>query len=262
MKICFTFCLFLIAASGLSAQSLDIFPENILFQKYYADALSHQFSLSRNFENREWYGNVGAVIPVFDIKYERHLLQVSAASTIFNTIIKTPGHMQVYTVDYLVDFFFDYNILTQMPVRFIFGHLSAHYSDDGIIQMMNYPVNYARDYVGLHLQYKFNGAKIYAGYYHNFHIEPAVDKKNTFQLGGDKFFNVYSFIDIYAAVDFKIKSETDYTPTQSYQAGIRILPGKFRALRAAYTFRNGYEERGQLYNKKDSKHTFGLFLDF
>jgi len=262
MKKLFFYAFLLIMGNTVLGQHLELLPENILYEKYYADALSHQFSLSKHLESREWFGNVGAVLPVFDLSYESHLLQVSAASTVFNTIIKTPGHIQVYTVDYLIDFFFDYNLASDIPVRFIFGHLSAHYSDDGITQLNNFPISYVRDYVGLHIQYRFSDAKVYAGTYYNFHIEPELEKKATFQIGGDKFINIHDYADVYGAIDLKMKSETDYTPTQSYQAGIRISQNTRRALRISYTYRTGFEERGQLYNLRDAKHSLGINLDF
>lgn len=262
MKILFA-CLFIfLLAAKVCPQHLDILPDTIIYDKYYADAQSHQFSLSKDFGSRQWFGNIGAVVPLFDFKYEGHLLQVSAASTAFNTIIKTPGHIQVYTVDYIVDFFFDYNINPRLPVRFILGHHSAHYSDDGITELFNYPISYVRDYTGLHVQYKFGSAKLYAGYYYNFHIEPETDKKNTFQLGADKFISISPSIELYVAVDFKFKQEVRFIPTQSLQAGIKIASGERKAIRAAYTFRSGFDERGQLYNKKDCRHSAGVYLDF
>ncbi len=262
MKIYLICCIIIFDAVIAFSQHLEILPDTIIYDRYYADQQSHQFSLSKDFGSRQWYGNIGAVIPLFNFEYENHLLQVSAASTVFNTIIKTPGHIQVFTVDYIVDFFFDYNISPQLPVRFVFGHHSAHYSDDGITELFQYPISYVRDYTGLHLQYKFSSAKIYAGYYFNFHIEPEADKKNTFQFGADKGFQINPLIELYAAVDFKFKQEVKFTPTQSLQAGIKIFSGKRRALRAAYTLRNGYDERGQLYNKKDCRHSAGIYLDF
>jgi hypothetical protein len=262
MRTTWIFFLFLFFPFYLFSQTIDILPEKIIYNKYYADALSHQFSLSKDFESSQWFGNVGAVVPVLDLNYRDHLLQISAASTVYNTIIKTPGHIQVYTVDYLVDFFFDYNIHAQIPVRFIFGHLSAHYSDDGIVELNNYPLSYVRDYIGLHSQYNFIDTKIYGGVYYNFHIEPELSKKITYQLGGDRFFKVIYLFDLYVAADFKLKSEVGYVVTQSYQIGLKLSGSNRRAVRLGYTFRDGYEERGQLYNIKDKKHMLGIFLDF
>jgi hypothetical protein len=257
----YVFLLVLFISSLLPAQKITLLPEKVIFDKYYADALSHQFSISKHLESSEWFGNVGISIPAFNLEYKQHLLQISAASTIFNTVIKTPGHIQVYTVDYLVDFFFDYNISTNIPVRFVFGHLSAHYSDDGITELNNYPISYVRDYVGLHIQYLCNDSKVYAGFYHNFHIEPEAGKQNNFQFGADKFFRIYDIVEIYGAIDMKMKAESDFTPVQSYQAGFRLSHGYLRALRFAYTFRSGFEERGQLYDIRDKKQSLGIFLD-
>lgn len=262
MKIYLICCLTIAASAGVFPQTLNILPEKIIYEKYFADARSHQLSLSKNLGNNQWLGNIGAVIPVIDLKYEGHLLQVSAAATVFNTVIKTPGHIQVFTVDYLVDFYFDYEIRPGTPLRFIFGHHSAHFSDDGITELFHSPISYVRDYVGLHLQYKFSSGKIYAGYYYNYHIEPEINKKNDFQLGGDRFFNICRYADFYFAADFKFKQETEFTPLQSYQAGVKIFSGSRRALRTAYGFSTGFDERGQFYNKKEKIHSIGIFLDF
>jgi hypothetical protein len=261
MKFFFSCLLVFIPLLFVFPQHIEIFPDRAIYQKSFADALSHQFSLNKDLQSREWFGNVGAIINLADLNFADQTFQVSAASTIFNTIIKTPGHIQVYTVDYLVDFFFDYEPYENTAVRFLFGHLSAHYSDDGIVELNNYPISYVRDYVGLYAQYKFKSSKIYTGITYNFHIEPETAGGNTFQIGGDKFFNIFYMIDLYAAVDFKIKAEVDYSPTQSYQAGIKLYENQARAIRIAYTFRNGFEERGQLYNIRDRKHSFGIYLD-
>jgi hypothetical protein len=261
MKFIFPLFLFILFTTPVKAQNINILPEEKLYHSHFADALSHQFSLSKHLESSQWFGNVGAEIPVIKFEYMKHQLQVSAAGTVFNTVIKTPGHIQVYTVDYLVDFFFDYNLSKNLPLRFTFGHLSAHYSDDGITELSSYPISYVRDYLGLYFQYRLEVYKIYAGYVYNFHIEPEINNKNTFQFGGDRFFVISSGFSFYTAVDFKLKEEVNFNPTQSYQTGFEITGYGARALRFSYTFRNGFEERGQLYNIRSRKHSIGVYLD-
>lgn len=148
--------LFLFFTSTILAQDfrLKLFPEKKIFERHIADAISHQVSLSKHFESTQWFANIGVNIPVFDVSLYNYDLQISAATTIYNTIIKTPGHIQVYTVDYLVDFYFDTKITNDLAARFIFGHLSAHFSDDGIVELGNNPISYVRDYIGLSGQYK------------------------------------------------------------------------------------------------------------
>ncbi len=86
---------------------IDIFPHQKFYEKYYADAISHQLSISKHLESRQWFGNIGVNIPLSNISLYNQIVQISVGTTVFNTLIKTPGHIQVYTVDYLVDFYFD-----------------------------------------------------------------------------------------------------------------------------------------------------------
>ena len=244
--------------------NLNIFPQQKFYEKYYADAISHQLSISKHLESRQWFGNIGANVPITNISLYHQTIQISVAATVFNTLIKTPGHIQVYTVDYLVDFFFDKQVTNNLVARFIWGHLSAHYSDDGITQLDNSPISYVRDYIGLHGEYFLNeiNGKIYTGGFYNFHNEPVINKHFTFQFGFDSRVKLSKLISTYAALDLKIKSEVNYGTTQSYQIGIKYSSDNNRALRLAYTHRRGFEERGQLFNQKDIKNSLGIFIDF
>lgn len=244
--------------------SVDVFPQQKIYKKYYADAVSHQFSIAKHLESREWFGNIGANLAIFNVGLYDQVFQLSAGATVLNTIIKTPGHIQVYTVDYLVDFYADSKLTDQLIGRFIFGHLSAHYSDDGIVELNNIPISYVRDYVGIHAQFllpDING-KIYAGGFYNFHNEPVLDKHSTYQFGFDGGYFLIENLLLFAAVDIKIKSEVNFGTTQSYQTGLRFPVNGFISARLAYTHRRGFEERGQIFNQTDIKNSFGLFLDF
>lgn len=257
---------FIITIFSLNAQnfSISVFPEKKFYEKYYADAISHQFSLNKHLESNQWFGNIGAELAIFDLSYDKISTQISAGATVFNTLIKTPGHIQVFTVDYLVDFYGDIEISNNLFTRFIWGHLSAHFSDDGITQLNYFPVSYVRDYVGLHFQKqlpKYN-SKIYVGGFWNFHNEPKTEKHYTFQFGGDYSHEFFDNIAVYTAVDIKFKSEVEYATTQSYQLGILFPYNKTTRFRIAFTHREGFEERGQLFNFKDSKNMIGFYIDF
>lgn len=266
MKYRITFFLLIFFTSTIFAQDfrLKLFPEKKIFERHYADAISHQVSLSKHFESTEWFANIGVNIPVFDIGLFEYEVQASASTTIFNTIIKTPGHIQVYTVDYLVDFYFDTKITNDLAVRFIFGHLSAHFSDDGIVELGNSPISYVRDYIGLSSQYKINplNGKIYFTGFYNFHNEPPRNKHSTFQFGFDAGHYFLKSLKAYFAFDIKIKSEVNNGTTQSFQTGV-IFPSDQRfKFRIAFTHRRGFEERGQLYDQKDIKNSLGIYVDF
>ncbi|MFH2003988.1 MAG: DUF1207 domain-containing protein [Bacteroidota bacterium] len=246
--------------------SLSVFPADKFYEKYYADAIAHQFSLSKNFETSEWFGNIGAILPLIKLKVHSVENKISAGATVFNTLIKTPGHIKVYTVDYLVDFYLDTKLSQLLISRLIWGHLSAHYSDDGIEQLSKQSINYARDYVGLHLEHliPLTNGKVYAGCFYNFHNEPAIDKHYTIQLGGDaSILILFNSFNVYAAFDLKIKSEVNNGTTRSFQIGMKYPAEKKEpSVRIAFTHREGFEERGQLYNMKDNKNFIGLFFDF
>jgi hypothetical protein len=265
MKFNILFILSLFYFSEIPAQSfsIDFFPEKKIYSRYYSDPLAHQFSLSKHLESNQWFGNLGAHIAFSNINIDQNVFQLSVGATTFNTLIKTPGHIQVYTVDYLVDFFLDYEIRSYLKTRFIFGHLSAHFADDGITQLNNVPISYVRDYVGLHFQNSLSviNGKLYGGFYYIFHNEP-VDKHFTYQVGLDGGLPVFENIFLLAAADIKIKSEVKNGTSQSFEFGI-IFPFQEKMnFRLVYMHRRGFEERGQLFNRKDIKNTIGLFLDF
>ncbi len=135
---------------------IEFLPAKKFYKPYYADAISPQFSLSKHLETSEWFGNIGNAFQFADITLYELPVQLTAAAAAFSTVIKTPGHIQVYTIDYLVEFYSDFAIQEKLTLRFLLGHLSAHYADDGIIELGHYPISYVRDYVGLHAQYKIN----------------------------------------------------------------------------------------------------------
>jgi len=257
---------FLLTILSLEAQnfSLSVFPEEKLYEKYYADAISHQFSLNKHLESNQWFGNIGSELALFNISYSDITAQISAGATVFNTLIKTPGHIQVFTVDYLVDFYGDIEIAENFFSRFIWGHLSAHFSDDGITQLNYLPVSYVRDYMGLHFQRKIpeKNIKLYIGGFWNFHNEPKTKKHFTFQFGGDYAYEIMNDVAIFSAIDIKYKSEVEFATTQSYQLGIMFPFNRDTRFRIAYTHREGFEERGQLFNKKDNKNMLGFYIDF
>ena len=243
---------------------LKLFPGSQYYEKYFADDLSPQFSISKHLESNQWFGVIGGDIQLFNLNLFKFIFQSSINAMAFNTLIKTPGHIQVFTIDYRVDFNFDTEINKNLYVRFLFGHLSAHYADDGITQLNSYPISYVRDYIGIHLERKISelNGKIYIGSFYNYHNEPVQTKHSTFQLGGDGGIILWENILLYTALDIKVKSEVNYGTTQSYQLGLRFPYSKKMYFRIAFTHRRGFEERGQLYNLKDNKNSIGVFIDF
>lgn len=249
----------------LSAQTgITLFPKDQIYQKYYADAISHQFSLLKHFESNEWFGNIGINKPILDFSTDINPYQLTVAATVFSTLKIKPPHVQVFTADYLVDVFLDKEIAENLVMRFNWGHLSAHFSDDGILQLNKTSINYVRDYISLQGEKFINpiNGKIYAAATFNFHNEPRKNKHFTFQFGMDAGKEIADNLLLYIAFDIKAKAEVNYGTTKNFQIGVKFPTKSQSDIRIAYTYRTGFEERGQLYNQIDSKNLIGIYLDF
>ena len=96
-----------------------------------------------------------------------------------------------------------------------------------------------------------------------YHNVPVRDKKWQLQLGceaGDVFLN--RFVQLYCAVDVKLKQEVAWGSTQNYQLGARFFMNSIRALRVAYTVRRGFDERGQFFDQREDISLISAFIDF
>ena len=264
MKI-FLFTFLLVFNFSVFPQTpIKIFPETKIYQKYFADAISHQFSLQKHFESNEWYGNIGTNKPLLNFNINDNIYQLTVAATVFSTLKITPPHIQVYTADYLVDFFLDRDLGNNYLIRFNWGHMSAHFVDDGILQLNQISINYVRDYVGLQAEKVIDpvNGKVYAAVTYNFHNEPRKNKHTRFQFGIDAGKNISDNILIYCSFDFKMKAENNNGTTKAFQIGFKYPQNGDSFIRLAYTFRTGYDERGQLYEETSSRNLLGLYFDF
>lgn len=243
---------------------VELFPGRRIFPLFRADALAHQLSLSRVTDNREWIGVIGGQVPIVQFAEEDFTAQIGVGASVFNRIIKTPGHITVYTVDYRVDIPVDFEF-PAFALRVGFGHISNHYADDGIEILQSHSINAVKDYVQADVARKVAliGGEVYAGFTYNYHAEPLRDRRWIVQVGSN--FGNYplaSWVNVYGAIDLKVKEEVRWGTTQSYQIGFMTAPKGDYALRLAYTFRTGFEERGQLYDRSVSANLVTLYIDF
>ncbi|MBX2992568.1 MAG: hypothetical protein KF749_15555 [Bacteroidetes bacterium] len=170
-----------------SLSLLQVFPGKKIFPAFTADGLAHQLSLSRVTENRDWIGAVGGSIPLAQVNAKDFTLQGSVAVTIFNRLVKRPGHLEVYTVDYKVDFPFDIR-LSELALRIALGHISCHFADDVELYGKN-SIQHVNDYITLSASYDLpvTGGYVYGG---NPTTVLAHSRFNTnpwlFQIGGTR----------------------------------------------------------------------------
>lgn len=239
-------------------QSLTVLPAGRFMPRRTADALSHQLSLSRVTDNREWIGAIGLELPLLQWGDR---VQAGAGASVFNRILKTPGHITVVTVDYRVDFPVDLR-LDSLRVRLAFGHISSHYADDGIELLGRRSISSVRDYLHAGAGWTFGRGLLYAGVTHHYHNEPVSGKPWELQAGGEV--SVVRFSEsgaVYAAADVKLKQDVGWGTTRSLQAGVRLFEGERGSVRLAFTRREGFEERGQLYNERRTAHLLSVSLD-
>jgi hypothetical protein len=255
-----------LALSGTSVAqnvAVEAFPEQKVFQRFLADGLAHQMSLNRVTDNREWLGAIGGIIPFAEVRIDDIRIQAGVGATTFNRLIKTPGHITVYTIDYKVDFPFDIRS-GDWSFRTGYGHLSSHYADDGIEILKRSSISYVRDYWNFGAAYAVpaTGITAYVSADWNFHFEPVADKWIV-QLGiQGTITRLAPWCELYAAVDCKLRENLGWGTTQSYQIGGRMFEKGRMAIRLAYTYRTGFEERGQLFDQKVDMNLLGVYLDF
>lgn len=260
-------CIMFMAMSARAedpVKPLEFFPGSRVFPLFTADGLSHQLSLSRVTDNREWIGAVGGSIPMMQLNLGGREIQASVAVTVFNRLIKTPGRLTVYTIDYKVDFPVDIRI-SELSLRAGLGHISCHFADDAIEQLGRKSIQHVNDYVTLAAAYDVKAiyGYVYAGFNYSYGTQPVQHRPWLLQCGADVAnIRVYDDISVYGAVDVKVKQEVGWGSTRSLQAGLKLFPRSHFRLRIAYTLRTGYEDRGQFYLNQATLNLISVFIDF
>jgi hypothetical protein len=242
-----------------------VFPQTRIFPRMYASALTHQFGFSKDFSSALVYGSIGSQIPVLQAEVNGTTLQAGAGATVLTSLLKKTRLLQVVTVDFLVEFPLDIKLSERLSLRTGYGHFSAHFADDGIEILGKSSVNYAKDYVILLGSWHIPllDATFYAGGHWDYHALPEEDSHWLVQ-GGMEAGNIALLPEVllYAALDIQWRSEVAWATTQSYQCGLRLFPRRSKAFRIAYTYRTGFDERGQFYRQQTAAHLAGVYLDF
>ncbi|HCV44319.1 MAG TPA: hypothetical protein DGH68_12595 [Bacteroidetes bacterium] len=252
-----------LAWSQQERELIEFFPGEKIFPSFTADPLTHQISLSHIMENREWIGTLGGSIPLAQVNLEGAEVQISVAGSTFNRLITPPG-LTVYTIDYKVDFPLDVRV-SETAFRFALGHYSCHFADDGIELLGKHSIQYIKDYVmlGVAQDIPLIGGHVYFAGHWAYHNVPIQDKNWALQFGFEAGnVSVHQFVQLYCAVDLKLKQEVSWGSTQSYQIGARLFARGTRALRIAYTLRRGFDERGQFFDQHEDANIISAFIDF
>lgn len=264
-------CVFLLAADesargGKSASFLTLLPEKKFIPSFTASGTEHRISYNKQLTRGIFIGSMGGIFPVATVQYNDVLCQISAAGSVYTSLQNAGVKFKVTTVDFYADIFFDFPISDESVIRFGWGHTSHHLADDAMVQQVD-PINYARDYYDLFFirTIEHINGFAYGGLYwsYSFLINRNIGRKILPEVGAEAtIVSLTHSVAAYSAVDFKFRGELNYGATQSYQIGIKSENAGFRALRVAYTFRTGVEDRGQFYYLRSTLHTVGVFFDF
>lgn len=266
MRHSYLLCVLLVYHSAVAQDTVSVvrfFPPTKIFPLFTADGLAHQLSLSRVTENRDWIGAIGGSVPALQIELYGATLQASLAVTVFNRLVKTPGHLEVYTVDYKVDFPIDVRF-EQFALRVGLGHISCHFADDAIELYGKRSIQHVNDYVTVAGAYDLPliGGYVYAGTNYSYGTQPIQHRPWLLQAGAQfGNVNVHEVVSLYGAVDVKVKQETGWGSTRSIQVGARLFPDEPRGVRFAYTVRMGFEDRGQFYLNTTTLNLLSIFID-
>lgn len=271
-KMAFLLYLLVIIGNVLFAGDFDSLITFLPKQKYVsiftANGNEHRISYNKLLNRNSLIGSMGGIFPVANVRIGGLDAQVSLASSIYTFLNSAGIRFQVVNVDFFVDVYADIKLSSSSTARIGWGHTSQHLADDAF-ESLGYTksVNYARDFYQFFWIYQVPLIKgfVYGGTYYNysFLINTRIDGEFLLEAGSE-FLNIpiYKSVNFYSAVDIKLRSELAYGSTQSYQAGLKIQNELLNAIRIAYTYRTGIEERGQFYNQRNDYHTIGIFFDF
>jgi hypothetical protein len=246
-------------------QAFEFFPDARLFPRIDADGTAQQFSLSKDMLSRRWIGSIGGSRYIVQWNPGTLEIQAGVAATVYASLIGRPSILEVMTVDFFVDFPVEIRLDDHFALRTGWGHHSGHLADDAIEVAGLTAINYARDYVTFCGSYTAGdaGGFLYAGGRLYYYSIPEKGPQYLAELGGETpEIRLSPLLGLYAAVDIKLKSEVAWATTQSYQCGVRILQRSASALRFAYTYRTGIDDRGQFYNQRTTTSSLGIYIDF
>lgn len=267
----YRFILMMMFSSLLVAQDtsfITFVPNKQFVPSFTASGTEHRLSYAKDLASGTFFAGLGGSFPAAVVRYKGIECLVSVSGTVYTTLASAGVKFRVTNADYYADVTFDIPVSGETVLRFGTGHTSHHLVDDAVIALGSTGVlNYARDYIQFFVVQNVSLLRgfIYAGTYYNrsFIINTHRDGLFLLQFGTDGGnIPLYQALELYGALDIKFRGEVNYASTQSFQVGLRARNDRLRAIRLAYTFRTGMEERGQFYNQRSTTQSIGLFFDF
>ena len=247
-----------------------LMPASHLVPLFTADSRAHRLSITNVIGTGEFIGSMGGIFPVARFNKFNKTFQLSAASTLYTTLVRKFIGGALINTDFFVDIFLDMKVNDRLYLRSSTGHTSQHLSDDAAHKYSD--INYVRDYIQLFGIYHFPKQKafVYGGIIFNHNLKTTNDTqafdlsgRPSFQLGLEHTpFHISRTGYAYWAADIKFKGEVDFGTTENIQLGVKWISEDKRAIRIALNYGFGYDERGQFYTQKREYVYCGVYLDF
>jgi hypothetical protein len=173
------------------------------------------------------------------------------------------------------DYFFGLSISYSQTVdaaitsgRFRFTHISAHFvdghfdADEGTWRDGRDPIIYSREFFEILLSYQKNGIIInrwYCGLQYNINLTPDVIGRVEFQGGYEIFLRTkYDSVTPYAAVDLRLVDKAGWGLNTSIQTGVKLGHRFGRGFDLFFSYYNGYNVHGELFDEKIDYWGFGF----
>lgn len=249
-------------ADSLSPRLL---PSEHLVHDFVADGTAHRSSAHQMFSPNEVHVSVGGIVPLVEYIVWNMPVQLSTGASIHARL--DPGQsIAVLNSEFSVDFFLlDVQPADGLILRTGMGHASHHLGDgvprDSAVQA----VDYSRDDFQLFVICAIDGfsGELYAGFRYNYShvVGRSIDKPLSFQFGMHAL--PWSFsqeFSAYVGLDMKLRQELSYGTSQRYELGLQYRTTEGRALRLAFSYSGGFEERGQFFGKRRSDAGIGVVL--
>lgn len=267
-SLSFLVLFFSLAFAQQENPTIVLLPSQQFVPSFTADGTAHRLSYTKDVNRGAFYAGLGGSFPAALVHLLGYDCLITVSGTVYTTLASAGVKFQVTNADYYADVTFDVPVTSSTVLRLGSGHTSHHLVDDAVAAYGATSVlNYARDFVQCFAVQRVPLIRgfAYTGLYYNrsFLINVHRDGLLLWQAGLDAgSFTIAGPVEAYGALDIKVRGEVNSATTQSYQAGLRVKNDTFRAVRLAYTYRTGAEERGQFYDKRFTSQTVGLFFDF
>jgi hypothetical protein len=216
--------------------------------------------------------DIGSGIDLLSRRYGEGKLAVGGEFFTFTLLESWDNmHFPVIATDYFFGMNLSYRKTTNNGIlsgRFRITHISAHFvdghydADAGTWRDEREPIIYSREFIELLGSYRRNGALIhrwYGGFQYLYNVIPGLVGKLALQGGYELFFPSRSeFITPYGAYDLRVVNIESWNVNHSVQVGLKFGHRFGRGFDAFFSYYNGYNLHGELFDQTIETWGFGF----